>query len=1080
MSGNNTVLSNGLKVANGFETLQELDSDNNGTFYNNDTARNKVKLWKDANSEGILNQGELLTMEQANITGFNLQYTTNGTTDNNKNIIGQSGTFNKSDGTTGYIHDIWFKTDPADRRDKTDLTIPADIAALPNINGFGNVHSLHVAMALDESGALKNLVQQFVGETSVTARKELLLNLIYHWAGVADIDPDSRNPSQIYGNVLGDARKLAALEVFLGSDYLGTWCWGERDRNPHGKAAPYLLRAFESLSDYIYIRLLAQSHYKTMLAGIIMTWDDTAAVWTADVSLPVTRLQSAYAADATAGMAIFREFEWVVKNFAFPDSTAVYAAFRACGALSGNELEIALAKFGSLYGTENDDSLSGTGGADYIDALGGNDNIYGGEGNDTLVGGDGNDNLFGEDGDDILIGGPGNDYLIGGNGADTYLFEPGFGHDAIDNSDNDPSGDNPDIIQFGAGISPANTVLERQGYDLIIRVTYPETQQAEDSIRVYSYFDKQGTTSATVNFINFDDGTSWDYDYVRQHWNSAPDALGGVILEGGEGADRMYGTDNNDILIGNGGDDILGGGGGNDIYIGGPGNDFIQDTGGNDTYIWNWGDDMDTLDDLNGRDRICFGEGIIFDDLTFREEHPNLRIIVKNDETQGMLIGNYFNGNKIEDIYFYNGSVFHLSDAPITLRQTDNNENIWLSDNGDTVYAGGGNDNVYGGAGDDTFIGGPGNDTLYGYAGNNTYIYNIGDGLDNIVDGKNDTTPPQIATIRFGNGIRPQDVTLRQKDLDHLQLVLFNDENQGIIVNSHFSNSLAAINKVLFADGTCWNLTQMGLELHQTDANETIVGTKYDDIIYGNGGNDYIEGGAGNDTIVGGPGNDTLRGGEGNDIYIWNAGDGFDIINDENGEETIRFGENISLSDLTFRRNGEALEIYVNGDTSQGIHIPYFFQYASHRRKTLQFADGTTKDLNSSGLELHQTDAAETIVATDYDDIIYGGGGNDYLAGGEGNDTYVWNLGDGFDTIEENTGNDKLLFGAGISLTDLTFERHNSDLYIYVQNDRTQGVKINGQFDSSGEYRCRVETLELADGTTLNLGDSSQIPFAES
>ena len=72
-----------------------------------------------------------------------------------------------------------------------------------------------------------------------------MLNLIYTWAGVADIDPESRAATQIYGNAIGDARKLETLEEFLGEEYLGTWCDGTRDPNPHGHAAPILLDAFE-------------------------------------------------------------------------------------------------------------------------------------------------------------------------------------------------------------------------------------------------------------------------------------------------------------------------------------------------------------------------------------------------------------------------------------------------------------------------------------------------------------------------------------------------------------------------------------------------------------------------------------------------------------------------------------------------------------------------------------------------------------------------------------------------------------------------------------------------------------------
>ena len=100
-------------------------------------------------------------------------------------------------------------------------------------------------MALDTTGELKGLVEQYVATTNRTERDGILTDLIYTWAGVIDVDPESRATSMIYGNAIGDARKLETLEEFLGEEYLGTWCWGERDPNPHGHAAPILLDAFE-------------------------------------------------------------------------------------------------------------------------------------------------------------------------------------------------------------------------------------------------------------------------------------------------------------------------------------------------------------------------------------------------------------------------------------------------------------------------------------------------------------------------------------------------------------------------------------------------------------------------------------------------------------------------------------------------------------------------------------------------------------------------------------------------------------------------------------------------------------------
>ncbi len=67
-----TTTLHGKKAKNGFEALKDLDSNGDNIFNNQDTAWNEVKVWKDSNSNGIVDEGELLTMEQAGITGFDL------------------------------------------------------------------------------------------------------------------------------------------------------------------------------------------------------------------------------------------------------------------------------------------------------------------------------------------------------------------------------------------------------------------------------------------------------------------------------------------------------------------------------------------------------------------------------------------------------------------------------------------------------------------------------------------------------------------------------------------------------------------------------------------------------------------------------------------------------------------------------------------------------------------------------------------------------------------------------------------------------------------------------------------------
>lgn len=1122
MFGNHTVLQNGKNAVNGFEALKDLDSNGNGKFDAEDDAWSQVKVWRDANTNGIVDSGELLTLEQAGIESINLKYDYQKEADENGNLEIQQGTFNRTDGTTGKVSDVWFDVDGTNTiLNEDDITIPDDIKNLPDIKGWGNVYSLHAAMALDETGTLKSLVGQYLAATDDNTKDTLLNDIIYHWAGVQDMDPVGRNPSQVYGNVLGDARKLEALEEFMGEDYLGTWCWGERETNPHGHAAPMILQAFELLKNYVGTILSADMANNPYLQKIILTYNAETKHWDVNVDQAVALLQEAFEADATNGKIEMLQLSNILRFY--DNAEDVIAAFQAKGSADGTFFETELLNFGhNSVGSAANDNLFGTEGNDLMNGLAGNDIIKAAEGDDTALGGSGNDYIYGEDGDDVLDGEEGNDYLFGGNGNDTlkggagddvlsggngadiYLFEKGFGNDSIDNTQDDTA-PNADIIKFGEGILPENAILQRQGFDLIISVSYEDG--TTDSVRVFSYFDKQGTSSTTVSAIQFADGTSWDYEYVLDHWNSLPDINGGVTLEGNNDDNRIDGTAANDILGGNGGDDTIYGNAGNDFIYGGTGNDRLEGGAGNDTYLWHLGDGLDTIYDNANQDTIQFGEGIVWDYLTFRNSGNDLIILVHEQEDQGIIIQNFFSGQdyKIEKINFFDGSSVNLSEIGLTLKQLKTGESIKGTEFDDIIYANGGNDTVNAGIGDDTIygeagfdtlygengndvlIGGTGNDRLEGGLGDDTYIYNVGDGLDTIYDDNRGNTDND--TIKFGEGISFSDITFSRKD-NNLIMTLFNDITQRVIIQNFFSSSYYQVEKLEFADGTTVPLTERGFEFIQNDGADNVSGTNYDDTIYGKGGNDTIYGYSGNDTLIGGKGNDRLEGSYGDDTYIWNLGDGFDTIYDYNGgntdNDTIKFGEGISFEDLLFERDGNSLIIYVNNDKTQGIKIKDYYSSYSQVEK-LEFADGTIVETSSVSIvepEEPSENAGQTISGTSDDDIligsdgddtinaedgyndITGGKGNDIISAGYDRDTFYYNLGDGYDKITDLGGRDQIIFGDGISKENISFYRKNDNLIISINDDFSQGIEIIDFFRNNDN---RIENIKFADNSTLRL-----------
>ena len=187
------------------------------------------------------------------------------------------------------------------------------------------------------------------------------------------------------------------------------------------------------------------------------------------------------------------------------------------------------------------------------------------------------------------------------------------------------------------------------------------------------------------------------------------------------------------------------------------------------------------------------------------------------------------------------------------------------------------------------------------------------------------------------------------------------------------------------------------------DINNTLVGSNLADI---------IKGGNLNDTITGGLGDDSLQGGEGNDTYIYNLGDGADIINEFNHSyntadiDTIVFGEGINKEDLIVYRELDSTNSNTNLSFNQ-MHsnlnnLVIKFKNSANDSITIKnaIADGAINSFNTlktfkfaNGEELNISDIANLAMkGTDSDDTIYA----------FSNENFVINAGKGNDTIRLN------------------------------------------------------------------------------
>lgn len=481
------------------------------------------------------------------------------------------------------------------------------------------------------------------------------------------------------------------------------------------------------------------------------------------------------------------------------------------------------------------------------------------------------------------------------------------------------------------------------------------------------------------------------------------------IIYCGGGNDTISVTGNSNRIFGSGGNDTITIKGNFNQITGGSSTDNIQVEGDNNIILWSLGNGMDTISS-KGQNKIKFGGGITADNIKiYTLWHDNIQVVINDNPALGFVINGFLSeSGHISEFLFSDGSSLDLTNTgaiftPDTLsgQRASSYNDVLLGDDADNYMCAM--------SGNDILSGGKGNDDLFGDEGDDTYIWNLGDGLDTIQDswGK--------SIIQFGEGISPADVTIRSND-GAVELLVNNDVTQGVRIFNDLKSDESPY-EVHFKDGTIMNLTNVGLTFTQTDEAEKITGTDFDDIIYANGGNDTVHAGSGNDIIYGGDGNDNLYGEEGSDIIHGGAGDDWIVSDLDNAKDET----------WTHELYGDEGNDYLQGSIGK--------------------------------------------------DILVGGTGNDNLSGNAGDDTYIYNLGDGFDTIYEDGGNDTIVFGQGITLEDLTFRKSGTDLIININGDSSQGINIFNHAlmrnDSLTEYN--VESIRFADGSTLNISNADQL-----
>ena len=142
--------------ANGFAALKSLDSNADNAFTNADTAWTNVKVWTDANHDGLTDTGELKTLDELGITAINLTPTTQSGLVSGGNEILASGTFTQN-GFTREVQAARFIANPTGNTatvGATGTTVSAEDGQSTYVSSVTTGETIDVATIV--AGGVKN------------------------------------------------------------------------------------------------------------------------------------------------------------------------------------------------------------------------------------------------------------------------------------------------------------------------------------------------------------------------------------------------------------------------------------------------------------------------------------------------------------------------------------------------------------------------------------------------------------------------------------------------------------------------------------------------------------------------------------------------------------------------------------------------------------------------------------------------------------------------------------------------------------------------------------------------------------
>ena len=590
-----------------------------------------------------------------------------------------------------------------------------------------------------------------------------------------------------------------------------------------------------------------------------------------------------------------------------------------------------------------------------------------------------------------VIAGSGNDKVTGNAVANRLVG--GAGNDELWGSGGDDvleGGDDNDVLEGGLG---ADRLLGGAGMD-------------------------------TVSYSGSDEAVTVDLEAgagKRGH------AEGDVIVD----VENVLGSGYGDALEGDGGANQLSGSGGDDVLEGGAGADLLDGGLGADTVSYSGSDEAVTVDLETGTGKGGHAEGDVIVDvenvlgsgygdvlegdsdanrLSGADGDDRLSGRGGDDVLEGGEGADQLDGGAGIDTVSYSGSDEAVTvDLEADTREgghaTDDVivdvENVLGSGYGDVLVGDSGSnrlsgidgdDRLSGRGGDDVLEGGEGADQLDGGAGMDTVSYS---GSDEAVtvdlgDGTGEGGHAEgdvIVGVENVLGSVHGDVLGGDDSANRL------DGGAGVDTVSYAGSDRGVI--VYLSEGTGKRGHAEGDVIMDI---EDVLGSVHGDVLGGDDGANRLSGGGGNDRLSGRGGDDVLEGGAGADRLLGGAG----------------------VDTVSYSGSDEAVTVDLEADTGKRGH--------------------------AEGDVIAQV---ESVLGSDYGDVLGGDNGTNRLSGGGGNDRLSGRGGD--DVLEGGAGADRLLGGAGDDT--VSYAGSNRGVIVYL----SEGTGKRGH--AEGDVIAQVESV---------------------